>query len=142
MAALDASNERHEFSKRLQLSLDRAGYMPDSPTALARFFNARYDGRPITVHAARKWLVGEAIPTQEKLRVLAQWLEVRSDWLRYGGDDGSTSSTQKPYSQFTKKDQEILEHIRKLDSVHQEIVLTLIQSLIRAGKHNPNSRRE
>lgn len=138
--ALDALNERQEFSKRLHQSLDRAGYTPDSPTALARFFNARYDGKPITVHAARKWLVGEAIPTQEKLRVLAQWLDVRVDWLRYGGENATTSNTQQAYSQFGKQDREILENIRKLDSAHQEIVLTLIQSLIRAGKGNPNMR--
>ncbi len=72
------STERLNFSERLRQTLRNAGYPPDSPTQLARNFNLRYTGRQITVHAARKWLVGEAVPTQEKLRTLAHWL---------GGDD-------------------------------------------------------
>jgi len=134
MAAPDAVNERLAFAERLRQSLNQAGQVPDSPTALARFFNSRYDGQPITVHAARKWLVGEAIPTQEKLRVLAQWLEVPLDWLRFGEGKAVTSVRQQAFSQYSKKDQAILENIRKLDDAHQEAVLALIQSLVRAGK--------
>ena len=36
------------------------------------------------MHTCRKWLVGGAIPTQEKLVVLALMLGVTSDGLRYG----------------------------------------------------------
>lgn len=134
MATLEAVNERLRFSERLRQSLDQAGQAPDSPTALARFFNSRYDGEPVTVHAVRKWLIGEAIPTQEKLRVLALCLEVPVDWLRYGGNKVGDSSPQRVYSQYGKKDQAILENIRKLDDAHQEAVLALIQSLVRATK--------
>ena len=45
--------------------------------------NFCFAGPPITVHAARKWLVGDAIPTQDKMRALAQWLAVPADWLRF-----------------------------------------------------------
>src|SRR3954470_8981804 len=87
---MNSSNERESFSERLQQALKNAHYSPDSPTRLAREFNIRFDGRPITVHAARKWLVGEAIPTQEKLRMIAQWLGVPAEWLRFGGpEDGA-----------------------------------------------------
>jgi len=72
--SMNSTNERESFSERLQQALKNAHYSPDSPTRLAREFNIRFEGRPITVHAARKWLVGEAIPTQEKLRMIAQWL--------------------------------------------------------------------
>src|SRR4051794_21105690 len=81
------SIEREGFSERLQQALRNADYSMDSPTQLAREFNIRFEGRPITVHAARKWLVGEAIPTQEKLRTLAHWLGVPAEWLRFGGSD-------------------------------------------------------
>src|SRR3569623_3023484 len=84
---MKASTERKEFSERLQQALRNTDYSPDSPTQLAREFNVRFSGRPITVHAARKWLVGEAIPTQEKLRALAQWLGVPAEWLRFGGTE-------------------------------------------------------
>lgn len=138
MAALDAIHERAKFSERLQSSLNRAGLVPDSPTALARFFNSRYEGQPITVHAARKWLVGEAIPTQEKLRVLAHWLDVPVEWLRFGGQSAENSSIQVPASRLNMMDQAILDNIRKLSGAHQEIVLTLIQSLLRAGDDRPS----
>jgi transcriptional regulator with XRE-family HTH domain len=84
---MNSTNERESFSERLQQALKNAHYSPDSPTRLAREFNIRFEGRPITVHAARKWLVGEAIPTQEKLRMIAQWLGVPADWLRFGGSE-------------------------------------------------------
>src|SRR5881409_3250771 len=79
---MNGSIEREGFSDRLQQALRHAHYPPDSPTKLAREFNIRFSGRPVTVHAARKWLVGEAIPTQEKLRMIAQWLGVPAEWLR------------------------------------------------------------
>ncbi|MFD2274111.1 hypothetical protein ACFS07_32355 [Undibacterium arcticum] len=63
---MNGSREREGFSDRLQQALRNAHYQPDSPTKLAREFNIRFSGRAVTVHAARKWLVGEAIPTQEK----------------------------------------------------------------------------
>ena len=63
--------------------------LPKARRSLLRKFNVRFAGRPVTVHAARKWLVGEAIPTQEKLRTLADWLGVPADWLRFGGEQRS-----------------------------------------------------
>src|SRR6476619_4237714 len=89
---MKASIEREDFSGRLQLALRNADYSPDSPTPLAREFNIRFAGRPITVHAARQWLVGEAIPTQEKLRTLAQWLGVPAEWLRFGGAEAISTN--------------------------------------------------
>jgi hypothetical protein len=68
---MNSNLERLEFSKRLQQALRNAEYSPNSPTQLAREFNVRFAGHPVTVHAARKWLQGESIPTQEKLRALA-----------------------------------------------------------------------
>lgn len=81
---MSIAEEREAFSGRLKSSLRRARHAPDSPTVLARHFNEIYPGLPITVHAARKWLVAQAIPTQDKLRVLASWLDVPADWLRFG----------------------------------------------------------
>ena len=79
------SAERMDFSVRLKQTLESAHGLPPSPTIIAREFNFRFVGKPVTVHAARKWLVGEAIPTQDKLRSLAAWLDVSVDWLRFGG---------------------------------------------------------
>ena len=77
-----AHAEQRAFSQRLTCALDEAG-MKASPTALAKAFNAQADG-PVTVHAVRKWLVGESIPTQAKLIILAKLISVPVTWLRFG----------------------------------------------------------
>ena len=38
----------------------------------------------MTGTSARNWLLGKSIPTQDKLRVLADWLHVSSDELHCG----------------------------------------------------------
>lgn len=54
------------------------------PIVLEREFNTRYWGQSITVQAVRRWLRGEAIPSQEKLQVLADWLKIEPHVLRFG----------------------------------------------------------
>jgi transcriptional regulator with XRE-family HTH domain len=141
-------DEREKFRERLHAALRDADYPPDSPTQLAREFNIRYGGKPITVHAARKWLVGAAIPTQEKLRALAQWLGVSAEWLRYGtmgtiGTIGSTDTTGTEQTEQTEqapgpadaqirlgpRDLSFLESMRRLDEKNRHIVHTLIRLL-------------
>lgn len=47
-----------------------------SPTALARDFNLRWRGMPVTVNATRKWLMGDAIPTMDKIETLSSMLNM------------------------------------------------------------------
>jgi len=54
------------------------------PIVLEREFNSRYWGRSVTLQAVRRWLRGEAIPSQDKLQVLAEWLNVEPQVLRFG----------------------------------------------------------
>lgn len=81
---VNVSPERMNFSQRLIDTLASSRSLGASPTALACEFNFHFVGKPVTVHAARKWLVGDAIPTQDKLRALANWLGVSVEWLRFG----------------------------------------------------------
>jgi len=60
-----------------------AGYEP-RPTVLEREFNSRYWGRSVTFQAVSRWLKGEAIPAQDKLQVLAEWLKLEPHVLRFG----------------------------------------------------------
>jgi transcriptional regulator with XRE-family HTH domain len=126
--------ERQDFSERLQQALRDADYTPDSPTQLAREFNIRFSGRPVTVHAARKWLVGEAIPTQEKLRTLSHWLGVPADWLRFGTTDAEASQANEinSHSRLQPKDLAIIENLQRLDDKHRHIVRELIRLLVQA----------
>lgn len=81
--------ESQQFADRLRSALESAGVRA-SPTLVANAFNLRYHGRSITPHTARNWLLGKVMPTQDKLRVLAVWLQVSPDELRFGRAPGKT----------------------------------------------------
>lgn len=132
---MNPSIEREGFSERLQQALRTAEYSPDSPTQLAREFNIRFEGRPITVHAARKWLVGEAIPTQEKLRTLAQWLGVPAEWLRFGGNGHAGGVDAHDATQrFESADVKLIADLQRLDPHHQAIAREFIRMLVRLNR--------
>lgn len=76
--------ERSKFSERLLSSLTRLGYKP-KVTELTIIFNSLSGEAPITTHGFRKWVIGESLPTQSRLCVLAEWLQITPEWLRYGG---------------------------------------------------------
>ncbi len=76
-------NEKIEFSNRLRDVMVRAGYAA-SPSVLEHEFNLRWYGRSISNQAAWGWLNNRSIPTQEKLQVLAEWLKVEPQVLRFG----------------------------------------------------------
>ena len=134
---MNSTNERESFSERLQQALKNAHYSPDSPTRLAREFNIRFEGRPITVHAARKWLVGEAIPTQEKLRMIAQWLGVPADWLRFGGvEQASSADAANGGARFESADVKLIADLQRLDEHHKQLAREFIRMLVRMN-HQP-----
>lgn len=131
--------ERTKFSERLQQALRDAEYSPDSPTQLAREFNVRFDGRPITVHAARKWLVGEAIPTQEKVRTLAQWLGVATEWLRFGGDPAGYERTGERgaadiSARLDSADVKLISDLQQLSGENRTLAREFIRLLVRLGR--------
>jgi len=76
-------NEKLEFAERLRNAMLAAGYEA-RPSVLEKGFNSRYWGRSVTFQAASRWLRGEAIPSQEKLQVLAEWLKIEPHALRFG----------------------------------------------------------
>ncbi|MEY3264433.1 MAG: hypothetical protein RL717_1910 [Pseudomonadota bacterium] len=129
---MNSTQERLLFSERLQQALRHAEYSPDSPTQLAREFNVRFEGNPVTVHAARKWLQGESIPTQEKLRALASWLDVPADWLRFGSVERDAGGEGKS-NQISPRDAKLLSRLQKLDEHHRQIAEEFLRTLVRVG---------
>ena len=115
--------ERAQFSKRVQAALVARG-MPASPTELQRAFNARNPKLAVSVHAARKWLMGEAIPTQARLRELAAVLAVPPTWLRFG--EAVAVKASKPLS---AQEHMLIQHFRSLPAAQQMHVLELLQSV-------------
>ena len=76
-------NEKIEFSNRLRQAMTDAGYAA-SPSVLEHGFNLRWYGRSISNQAAWSWLNSKAIPTQDKIQVLAEWFKVEPEVLRFG----------------------------------------------------------
>ena len=86
---MGTTTETEAFAQRLRRALEVCAVRV-SPTVVANEFNFRYWGRSITPHTARNWLLGKSIPTQDKLRVLSDWLQVSPDELRFGRPLGQT----------------------------------------------------
>ena len=119
-----ASNERTRFAERLHRALADSGRTGSSATELVREFNARHPALAVTVHAAGKWLRGDAIPTQLKLRALADMLAVQADWLRYGADDATSTPTTNP-------DAALMADIGCLDEHHKMLAREFVRLLLR-----------
>lgn len=128
-----AGIEKEAFSRRLASAIAR--FAPAGRTGaswLAREFNQRYAGRPVSVYAARKWLMGEAIPAHDKLLTLAGWLRVSSAWLLYGeGDMQSISVVQQNPAHYAVADMELLREFNSLNSEHRRIVKEMVMLLAR-----------
>lgn len=117
--------EKKLFAERLKQALLDAAH-PISPTFLSREFNHRYDGSPISVQSANNWLLGKAIPSQDKLSILAIWLNVSNQWLRFGDQDIS------PSAQISEHDIGDLDYYLKfcaLKNHHKDIIKKLIDEL-------------
>lgn len=127
------STERQNFSNRLQEALRNIHHSSDSPTELSRDFNARFAGSPVTVHAARKWLVGEAIPTQDKLRTLSEWLGVPIEWLRFGGEDKYLPASEGEHK-LNSRDLKLIADLQLLDDHHRQIVRECIRIIVRLSR--------
>ena len=95
-------SESQQFADRLRSALESAGVRA-SPTLVANAFNLRYHGRSITPHTARNWLLGKVMPTQDKLRVLAEWLQVSPYELRFGRAPGKMVDRYLSLSQEERK---------------------------------------
>lgn len=125
------SHGREEFSKRLRQAFHDSGVDIESPTRLASDFNDRYSGRRVTQQAVRKWLNSEAIPSQDKILVLADWLHIGAESLRFGKGSATGNVTQQAMSSYRSvlSDQELVRRYRKLNRSQQQAVAEIITAL-------------
>jgi len=130
--AMALDDEKQGFSRRVRDSLKRAQAHAIGPAALAREFNLRYDGTPVTVQAVRNWLSGNALPSQDKIRALALWLEVSPQWLRYGDGEGASARALRQESPAYRADSAWLgKKYEALSDTHKKMIVELIIALLR-----------
>jgi len=130
-------NEKEAFSKRLVRLLNGAGTGAASPTQVAREFNRRYLGEPVTTQAVRKWLSGEALPSSDKIRALAKWLKVSPHWLHYGEDEkkAGTLKVEEEQSHYGEVAIATLpEDFQRLTPQHKTMVCEIVHALLRLEK--------
>ena len=128
MALLD---EKQTFSRRLRDTLKRAGVRHGSPAAIAREFNLRYEGIPVTPQAVRKWLGGHALPSQDKMRALALWLETSPQWLRFGEGEGAAPRARQETAGYRVDAGWVGKKYEALSDAHKKMVVEVILALLR-----------
>lgn len=122
--------ENEQFADRLRLALKGVGIRP-SATVLANEFNLRYWGESITINTARNWLLGKSIPMQDKLRVLADWLHVSADELRFGtlAPTFKAQDSGTDMSVLTMQDREMLARYMTLSLADRKTVCDVVVAL-------------
>jgi hypothetical protein len=123
--ARTAKQERTAFAQRLNAAL-AAVDVPASTTVVQREFNTRHPQQPVTSHAARKWIMGESMPTQQRLQLLAAWLKVAPNWLRFGDDYEDIGGNR-----ISVDEQLLLRSFRQLPVQERQKLLELVQTMAR-----------
>ncbi len=114
------------FGDRLRQSTLRQG-LPVQVAAFARWYNSGSGERPVTSHAIRKWLLGEACPTQQRVLRLAQLLQVDPTWLRFGTGSPEAGVTDE----LPSDDLALILAARQLQAGERALLLHLAQVLAR-----------
>lgn len=126
-------DEKAAFATRLQEAMTRAGYVA-RPAVLEREFNTRYWGRSVTLQAVRRWLRGEAIPSQDKLQVLAEWLQIEPQVLRFG--EAVIQKVQEKKRRWdvlsNSQEREIFDAFLRLPDAERKIVREVILAFAKA----------
>ena len=120
-----------EFAERLQIAMS-AKTIKRSPTVLANQFNAGFDGRAVTPHTARNWLLGKAMPTQDKLMCLAKLLGTSSEQLRFGRYSEKTlmiGNQDGTETVLTESQQQLVRKYIMLSASQQKLVSDLVDEI-------------
>jgi transcriptional regulator with XRE-family HTH domain len=128
-------NEKTQFAERLRSAMLAAGY-PDRPAVLEREFNSRYWGRSVTFQAVSRWLRGQSIPAQDKLQVLAEWLRVEPQALRFGEQSVNLIRESKALWEHERHypERETFEAFLSLPAPQRKIVREVIQAFAIAAR--------
>ena len=127
-------SEKAEFAERLKQAMIAAGYEPRS-SVLEREFNQRFWGASVSFQSARQWLRGDTLPQQDKMQVLAEWLNVEPHVLRYG--EHVTKRVQAKQKRWDEaigyQEREVFEAFLSLPAPQRKIVREVILAFVKAG---------
>lgn len=128
------NDAKRQFADRLRAAMNAAGYTA-KPSVLEREFNLRWHGRPMTLHGVRRWLLGEAIPGQDKIVALAEWLGISPQVLRYGTEVDSRieESNMRLDEAIRYQEREVFNAYLSLPQTERRAVREIILALASKG---------
>lgn len=123
-------DEKTLFANRLIKAMQAKGYEAKA-SILEREFNLNYSGKPMTLHGVRKWIIGEAIPSGDKLLALAKWLDVPPEELAFENDiqKAIVQRDARWQQDLGYRDKEVFEAFIALSPTHKKIVRDMIVAL-------------
>lgn len=127
-------NEKIEFTQRLRAAMTQAGYVA-SPSVLEHEFNLRWPGKSISNQAAWGWLNNRSIPTQDKVQVLAEWLKIQPEVLRFGTEVRlSVQQHQKRWAEgINHLERETFDVFLQLPAPQRKIIREVILTFAKAN---------
>lgn len=129
-------NVKEEFAERLSEAMRQAGYEP-KPAVLEREFNLRSWGKPVTLHGVRRWLRGETWPTDEKLLVLAEWLKVPPQQLKFGQElQDRINEHRELWIDLSYQERDTLEAFMSLPPSQRKIIREVVLTFARAARRD------
>lgn len=134
-------DERRRFSDRFKQSLVSAGIDP-IPARVAELVNLRAPIAAVSPSAARKWLKGLAIPSQNRLQILADILDVDAAWLRFGDVEPGNQFGTPPISLVLDAAEHLLvSDYRLMGAESQALVRSLLTLLLRFEQESNSYER-
>lgn len=137
-------DEKLQFSNRLREAMLAAGYEARA-AVIENEFNQRWWGRSISIQSAWGWLNGKAIPSQDKLQTLAEWLKVEPQVLRFG--EGVAKSVREYRQRWDEKltylERETVDAYLQLPAPQRKVVREVILTFARVhgqGGDEPGDR--
>jgi transcriptional regulator with XRE-family HTH domain len=133
-------NEKLEFAARLRDAMTLAGYAA-RPSVLEREFNTRYWGQSVTLQAVSRWLNGQAIPSQDKLQTLAEWLKIEPQVLRFGEQVAkSVQEHRKRWEEkLTYQERETVDAYLQLPAPQRKVVREVILTFAKVYNDSPQN---
>ena len=134
-------SEKALFAERLGLAINNKG-IKQSPTVLCNLFNGSWSGRSITAHTARNWILGVAMPQQDKLVCLAKLLDTNPGQLRYGISSEKTMvlSHGNIESEISNTDQEFFVRYLKLDEARKRLARDVVMEFSKSNSTSKSNR--
>lgn len=135
-------NEKIEFTQRLRAAMTQAGYAA-SPSVLEHEFNLRWPGKSISNQAAWGWLNNRSIPTQDKVQVLAEWLRIEPEVLRFGTEVRlSVQQHQKRWDEGVNYlERETFDAFLQLPADQRKIIREVILTFAKANAADTSSKK-